>query len=284
VTGALRESSPRIRRACTGIRTAISRFRRKSIPGLSEPCFIAIAREYRATPHPTSGELIMNANSNWKRAPRRCALVLALGSLASLSAGPAMAGCGLYNPAVPPAQRVAPMQEGPKLIAAVYRPGAEGFIPVGHETSVPNSGIVGLWMVSFVSDGMPPNPVPAGVIVDFGTVQWHDDGTELMISGGRAPSEGDVCMGVWEQIGPFTYKLKHLALAWVSEDTPPSMGGPGPSPAQFLGPATISEAVTLNKSRASYQGPFTIDQYNADQSQLLVHISGTVTGTRITVD
>jgi len=91
----------------------------------------------------------MNANSNWKRAPRRCALVLALGSLASLSAGPAMAGCGLYNPAVPPAQRVAPMQEGPKLIAAVYRPGAEGFIPVGHETSVPNSGIVGLWMVSF---------------------------------------------------------------------------------------------------------------------------------------
>jgi hypothetical protein len=62
------------------------------------------------------------------------------------------------------------------------------------------------------------------------------------------------------------------------------MGGPGPSHAQFLGPAIISEAVTLNKSRASYQGPFTIDQYNADQSQLLVHISGTVTGTRVTVD
>jgi hypothetical protein len=195
-----------------------------------------------------------------------------------------MAGCGLYNPAVPPAQRVTPIQEGPKLIAAVYRPGSEGFIPVGHETSVPNSGIVGLWMVSFVSDGIPPNPVPAGATVDFGTVQWHDDGTELMISGARPPSEGDVCMGVWQQTGPFSYQLKHLALAWVSEDTPPSMGGPGPSHAQFLGPAIISEAVTLNKSRASYQGPFTIDQYNADQSQLLVHISGTVTGTRVTVD
>jgi hypothetical protein len=126
--------------------------------------------------------------------------------------------------------------------------------------------------------------VPAGVTTDFGTVQWHADGTEIMISGGRPPSTGDVCMGVWEQVGPFTYKLKHIALAWLSSDTPPSMGGPGPSPAQFLGPATISELVTLSKSRASYAGTFTIDQYNADESALLVHISGTITGTRVTVD
>ena len=90
-----------------------------------------------------------------------------------------------------------------------------------------------------ISDGIPPNPVPKGVTVDFGTVQWHDDGTELMISGGRRPSTGDVCMGVWQQIGSHSYKLKHLALAWVSSDTPPSMEGPGPSPAQFLGPAII---------------------------------------------
>jgi len=210
---------------------------------------------------------------------------LALAAAAALAnAEPAMAGCGLYNPAVPPAQRVTPMREGPRLIAAVYRPGSEWLIPVGYETGLPNHGIVGLWNVSFVSDGIPPNTVPEGATVDFGTVQWHDDGTELMVSGGRAPSEGDVCMGVWEQIGLFTYKLKHLALAWVSEDTPPSMGGPGPSPAQFLGPSVISEVVTLNESRDSYQGGFTIDQYNADQSKLLVHISGTVTGTRVTAN
>jgi hypothetical protein len=105
-----------------------------------------------------------------------------------------------------------------------------------------------------------------------------------MISGGRPPSTGDVCMGVWEQTGPFTYKLKHLALAWLSSDTPPSMGGPGPSPAQFLGPAIIHQEVTLAKSRSSYRGTFTLDQYNADESALLVHVSGTVTGTRVTVD
>jgi hypothetical protein len=90
-------------------------------------------------------------------------------------------------------------------------------------------------------------------------------------------------MGVWEQIGPFTYKLKHIALAWVSEDTPPSMGGPGPTPAQFLGPAVIQETVTLNKSRNTYQGHFTVDQYDSKQT-LLVHISGTITGTRVTVN
>lgn len=226
----------------------------------------------------------MNAISNWKHVPRKCVLVLALGSLASVSAGPAIAGCGLYNPAVPPAQRVTPTQGGARLIAAVYRQGSERLMHVEYETSMGNGSIVGLWEVSFVSDGIPPNLVPKGVTVDFGTVQWHDDGTELMVSGGRAPSEGDVCMGVWEQIGPSAYKLKHIALAWVSEDTPPSMGGPGPSPAQFLGPAIISEVVTLNKSRDNYQGPFTIDQYNADESMLLVHITGTVTGTRVTVN
>lgn len=226
----------------------------------------------------------MKRISNWKRLSGKCALVFGLGTLASMTANPALADCSLYNPAVPPAQWVTPGQEGARLIQAVYRPGSGQFIRVGHETSVPHSGIVGLWTVSFVSDGVAPNPVPAGVLTDFGTVQWHDDGTELMVSGGRPPSTGDVCMGVWEQTGPFTYKLKHLALAWVSEDTPPSMGGPGPTPAQFLGPAVIREVVTLNKARDSYQGPFTIDQYNADESMVLVHISGTVTGTRVTVD
>jgi hypothetical protein len=119
-------------------------------------------------------------------------------------------------------------------------------------------------------------------VFDFGTVQWHNDGTELMISGGRPPSTGDVCMGVWEQTGPFTYKLKHVALAWVSSDTPPPLGPV--SPAVFVGPAIIRELITLSHSRDSYEGTFTLDQYASDETTLLEHISGTITGTRITVD
>ena len=226
----------------------------------------------------------MKRISNWQGLPGTWLLAIGLGILASTTAYPALAGCSIFDPAMRPAQRVAPGQEGARLIEAVYRPGSGGFIRVGHETSEPDGGIVGMWNVTFVSDGVPPNPVPAGVMTDFGTVQWHDDGTEFMISGGRPPSTGDVCMGVWKQTGPSTFKLKHIALAWVSTDTPPSMGGPGPSPAQFLGPALIHEVVTLNKSRDTYVGSFTIDQYNADASMVLVHISGTVTGTRVTVN
>jgi len=226
----------------------------------------------------------MNAISEWNRPPGKFALVLGVGALASMMVSPSFAGCSLQNPLKPPAQWVTPGQEAARLVEAVYRPVSDGLSPLARETAGSNNGIVGLWRVSFVSDGVPPNPVPAGATVDFATVQWHDDGTEFMISGARPPSTGDVCMGVWEQIGPFTYKLKHIALAWVSGDTPPSMGGPGPSPAQFLGPAIIEEVVTLSKSRDSYQGKFTTDQYAVDETTLLVHVSGMVTGTRFTVD
>ena len=250
----------------------------RKAPAERNVLYFDIARESRAKP--TNGEQIMNDISKRKRVPGKCALVLGLGTLVSMMATPALAGCGQYNAAMPPAQRVTPGQEG-ALIEAVYHPGSGQFIRVAHET---NSGIEGMWSVTFVSDGIAPNPVPAGVMLDFGTVQWHDDGTEFMISGGRPPSSGDVCMGVWRQIGPFTYKLKHVALGWVSSDTPPSAGGPGPSPAQFLGPALLKEVVALDKSRDSYQGHFTIDQYNANGAVLLTHLSGTITGTRVTVD
>lgn len=226
---------------------------------------------------------------NWQAVSGKCLLAASLATLASTAvasraSSPAAGGCSLYDSVVAPPHWVAPKQDDARLTPAVYRPGSGAFIRVKNEIGAANSGIAGTWEVTFVSDGVPPNPVPAGVMTDFGTVQWHDDGTEFMISGGRPPSTGNVCMGVWEQVGPFTYKLKHIALAWVSSDTPPSMGGPGPSPAQFLGPAIIEQVVTLDKSRAKYEGHFTIDQYNADESVVLVHVSGTVNGMRFTVN
>ena len=115
-------------------------------------------------------------------------------------------------------------------------------------------------------------------MVDFGTAQWHSDGTEFLISGGRPPSSGDVCMGAWEQTGPSTYRLKHIALAWASSDSTPSA-----TPAVFIGPAIIRETVTLSHSRNSYEGSFTIDQYARDEVTLLEHVSGKVTATRFTL-
>jgi hypothetical protein len=226
----------------------------------------------------------MNRQSIWQRPLGKCALVLGLGALGATIATPTRADCSIYNLIAPPARWDTPVRGDARLVPAVYRPGSGGFIRVDHETSVPNGGIVGLWSVSFVSDGTAhPIPIPAGAVVDFGTVQWHDDGTELMVSGGRPPSTGDVCMGVWEQTGPFTYKLKHVALAWISSDTPPPQGPV--SPAVFVGPAIIRALVTLSHHpQNTYQGTFTIDQYATDGTTLLEHIGGTVSGTRITVD
>jgi len=194
-------------------------------------------------------------------ASRKWVLAVGASVLAVLASGQAMAGCGM--------------------------PGGSARSPQNWHSSGGGQGfgesVVGLWRVTFTSDGTAyPGPIPTGVETDFGTVQWHPDGTEFMISGGRAPSTGDVCMGVWKQTGARTYKLNHLALAWASGDSAPPAGPV--SPAVFLGPSFFTESITLSASGNSYEGPFTIDQYAADGTTLLEHIGGTVKGTRMTTD
>ena len=135
--------------------------------------------------------------------------------------------------------------------------------------------IVGLWKFEFTATSPFVGPFDAGYVT------WHSDGTELMNSS-RAPTTGSFCMGVWKQIGHSTYKLNHLALAWISSDTPPPLGPV--SPAVFVGPATIRQVVTLGHSRNTFEGTFTIDQYAQDETTLLQHIGGKVTATCITPD
>lgn len=195
--------------------------------------------------------------SNRRNGARKWIASLGVATLAALGAGQAMAGCGTPG---------GPAHTPPGWHA--QRSGA-----AWHES------IVGLWKVSWTSDGTAsPQSVPTDF--DFGTVQWHSDGTEFNISGARAPSTGDVCMGVWKQTGVRTYKLNHVALGWASADSP----GAPVVPAAFVGPATILQTITLSVDGNSYSGPFTIDQYAADGTTLLEHIAGTITGTRITAD
>ncbi len=116
------------------------------------------------------------------------------------TATPAAAGCGAVSSTdFAPAAWQPRVMEG--SLPAVYRSGAEALVRVVDQESS-SAGIVGLWRFTFVSDGSAyPGPVPYGATVDFGTVIWHGDGTEIMFSGSRPPSSGDVCMGVWQQTG-----------------------------------------------------------------------------------
>lgn len=222
----------------------------------------------------------MNVIAIWRRSLRSGALLLGLGAVGSMFASQAEANCAQFTPleAQPPARWNAPTADA--LAAAVFRPGTGQFVLVDDDRDVREAGIVGLWRFTFVSDGTSyPHPIPYGVVIDFGTAQWHSDGTEFMISGGRAPSTGDVCMGVWRQTGRNTYKMRHIALGWGSSDSTPPV-----SPAAYLGPSILRQQVTLNRSGNSFEGTVTIDVYATDETTLIEHVSGKVIATRFTVD
>jgi len=214
----------------------------------------------------------------------KCVLVVGFCAAGLSVPGAAVAGCGLYGaPAAPPSSWAEPHATTGGLTPAVYRAGSERLTRVDFNGDALAADIVGLWKFKLISDGTAyPAPIPYGAVVDFGTAQWHSDQTEITFSGGRPPSSGDVCMGVWKRIGRHTYKLNHIALAWVSADTPPPLGPV--APAAFVGPAIIRQTVTVDQSGNSFEGSFTIDQYAQDETTLLQHIGGKVIATRVTVD
>jgi len=197
------------------------------------------------------------------------AVVGVLGLMASNSAN---AGCPTYTPAVraPAAAHLTP---------AVYHPdgGLGGAFVLAGDFGAP--AIVGLWKIEFLAKGN-TNGIPDGALIDFGTAQWHEDGTEIMISGGRNPSDGDVCMGVWQQVGRSTFRLTHIALAYHA--------------GAYVGPATILERVTVDPSGDSFRGTFTITQYATtaspgaefDENTVVppTPIRGVITGTRVTAN
>lgn len=129
--------------------------------------------------------------------------------------------------------------------------------------------IVGFWQVTLTAKGNQAPGPPDGVVLDKGFSQWHSDGTEILNSS-RAPVTQSFCLGVWKNMGHAHYKLNHFPISWDPNSN-------------LVGLANIREEVTLSADGKTFTGTFTIDQY--DQSgNLLVHLIGTVSGIRITVD
>ena len=158
------------------------------------------------------------------------------------------------------------------LLPAVFHPdAADGahLISVSDDEHFPPS-IVGLWRFRF-------SPELGG---DFGTVIWHEDGTEIMISAARDPAAGDVCMGAWKQTGRYTYELNHIAMG---HDGPP--GGP-PSPT-FTNTVHLHEYIRLDHSGNSYSGTIhaVISAANPDnpfdESNVIARVTGSITATRV---
>lgn len=197
--------------------------------------------------------------------------VSALALVAVAATGFARAACVL-----PDAPRAA--ESSGKFISAVYQPDSAFGHSLTRTGYGPQPSIVGLWKFEMLAKSTPENtnPMPDGTLIDFGTAAWHSDGTELVNSGSRNPADGDFCQGVWEQVGPGTFTLNHLPLAWTN--------------GAYTGPAVLRERVTVDAAGMRYSGHFKLTQYLAtmtpghefDETTALVTITGTITATRIT--
>ena len=187
----------------------------------------------------------------------------------------------------------APTADAAHFSDVVYRPGE---YDAGRPILVRNdqddrAAIVGFWTFEWraKADSTLPNDnpgIPDGALLDFGLIQWHEDGTEITNSGGRTPAVGDVCMGSWKQVGRSTFRLRHLALGY----------GPPPGPVMgYQGVAVLEMEVKVDSGGRNYHGNFTLTQYMSkfdptipgsefDQSTVEFTLSGTVKATRVEAD
>ena len=142
------------------------------------------------------------------------------------------------------------------------------------------TSIVGMWHVTFASDGNDAAPffIPDGATLDDGYAQWHADGTEIMNSS-RDPATSSFCLGVWRRDGGRRYKLNHLALSW---DNTGALCAPQPGATScMVGPTNIREAITVDSGGSTYSGSVTIEQYDTS-GHVLVRLRGLVSAQRIT--
>jgi hypothetical protein len=200
--------------------------------------------------------------------------IVAASIVGALFATQASAGCSFSDQQVvaPPSQQQRPGFAQAHLIRTAFMQVWEQY----------DARIVGFWKFSFTAKGN-TSGIADGTLVDQGYVQWHGDGTELMNSF-RAPTTGQFCMGVWEQVGQSTYKLNHFALGWnFDADAPVTV--PGTGGATFAGTTNIREEIWLDDSGNSYTGTFTLTSYTPDGSLVVppTPIKGVVKGTRVTV-
>ena len=137
--------------------------------------------------------------------------------------------------------------------------------PASRADEEASPSIVGLWSVNlFVGNTQQ--------IYDQGFDQFHSGGTEVLNDNGGPPSLGNVCLGVWKQIGPRTVKLRHLAWNWDDKGN-------------LTGTFLLLETITLEPSGNSFAGTYVVDNFDLFGNVIpSLHAEGALAATRIDVD
>ena len=198
------------------------------------------------------------------RSGRFSALVALVGlGLLFTASGAKAAGCGLpYKAGATPS------------IPFLSPPGSESLNHQEDEESNKHASIVGLWHVIYTATSAsgPFPPTPFQFLESYKT--WHADGTEFE-NAFVPPTGGNICFGVWKQVGHRTVKLHHLGLMFGSDGKVSNV-------------FTVDEIDTVESDGQTYSGNFDFKLFDATNvygtGTPSAEVKGTTAGTRITVD
>jgi hypothetical protein len=189
-------------------------------------------------------------------------MVLAGLGLLFAASGVKAAGCTPYKTAAAPAiPFVSPHSDDPQE----------------SDQSTAPAAIVGLWHLIYTAQtesGAPIfPPVPFQFAETFKT--WHADGTEFE-NAFLPPTGGNVCVGVWKDLGHGRVKLHHIGLMFDSTGAVSNI-------------FTIDENDAVASSGNTYSGTFDFKLWPPSYAAVgvgapIAEATGTTSATRITVD
>jgi hypothetical protein len=158
------------------------------------------------------------------------------------------------------------------------------FVNPHDDNSYQPATIVGLWHLIYTANYSTSGPLPFPVIPpgppssfqfleSFKT--WHADGTEFE-NAILPPAGGNICFGVWKDLGHGCVKLHHIGLMFAADGS-----------LAFI--FTVDEKNTVAPNGKTYSGDFDFKlwppSYSAvDTGTPLQEVKGTTAGTRISVD
>lgn len=153
------------------------------------------------------------------------------------------------------------------------------FVRAGHDYGDDNDpSIVGLWHTNYTAtfdDNFPPGNAatpPFPFIQSYKT--WHGDGTEFE-NAFLPPGGGNICFGVWKDLGHGSVKLHHVGLMFDAS---------GNVSAVF----TVDETDTVARDGSTYKGSFDFKLFAPSNvfgvGLPISEVKGTTAAVRITVD
>ena len=193
-----------------------------------------------------------------------CALVALVGlAILFTASGTKAAGCGLAY------------KTGAALSIPFLSPQAKESLnhQGGEESNKPGS-IVGLWHLIYTATSAsgPFPPTPFQFLESYKT--WHGDGTEFE-NAFLPPGGGNICFGVWKDLGHRSVKLHHIGLMFAPDG-------------KISHIFTVDETDTVASDGKTYEGTFDFKLFDPTNvfgtGPASAEVTGTTAGTRITVD